>query len=54
MREDPIVAEVREARRQLLEEYEGDLKALFRALKAGEAAGGRKLVRGQPKRPTPR
>jgi hypothetical protein len=49
MREDPIVDEVREARRQLLQTHGDDLKALFRALKEREAAGGRKLIRGQPK-----
>lgn len=45
MREDPIAAEVREARRQILDRHGQDLGALFRELK------DRTLARGRPRRP---
>ena len=50
MREDPIVAEVREARRRILERHGYDLHALFRELKRHERDSGRPLTKGKPRR----
>ena len=46
MREDPIVAEVREARRQIMERHGNNLRSLFHELKAHEARSGKPLVKG--------
>lgn len=54
MREDLIVAEVREARRQILGKHGGDLDALFREPKDHERASGRKVLRGRPRTPKQR
>lgn len=50
MREDPIVAEVREARRKILERHNYDLHALFRELKEHERARGKPLTKGKARR----
>ena len=49
MRNDPIVEETRAARRELHEEFHGDLTALFRYLKQIEAANADRLVKLEPK-----
>jgi hypothetical protein len=49
VRNDPIVEETRAARRELHEEFAGDLAALFRYLKEIEAANAERLVTLEPK-----
>jgi antitoxin component of MazEF toxin-antitoxin module len=50
MWEDPIVAEVRKAREELLARYNGDLAAMVKDLQAKAAANGRPLVSLPPRR----
>lgn len=49
--EDPIVAETREARRQLDEEFGGDLNALFAYLREIERENADRVVKLEPKPP---
>jgi hypothetical protein len=49
MRDDPIVEETRKARRELDEEFGGDLQALLRYLKQIEAEHADRVVRREPK-----
>jgi hypothetical protein len=49
MRNDPIVEETRVARRELHEEFSGDMAALFQCLKKLEAENSERLVRLKPK-----
>ena len=48
---DPIVDEVRRVRDAHAAKFNYDLRAIFRDLKAKEAASGRKYVRYEPRRP---
>ena len=48
---DPIVDEVRRVRDAHAAKYNYDLRAIFRDLKAKEAASGRKYLRYEPRRP---
>ena len=50
MRDDPIVAEVREARRRILAKHGYDLRSLFRELKEHEQESGRTLTKGKARR----
>jgi hypothetical protein len=50
MTEDPIVAEVRKARSEILEKAGRDLKELARQLNERARASGRKVVKLDPKR----
>jgi hypothetical protein len=49
MRKDPIVEETRAARRELHDEFGGDMAALFRYLKKLEAENSERLVRLEPR-----
>jgi hypothetical protein len=49
MRDDPIVEETRKARRELDEEFGGDLRALWRYLKQIEADHADRVVKLEPK-----
>lgn len=49
MRDDPIVEETRAARRQLDEEFGGDLRALWKYLKQLELENAERLVSLPPK-----
>ena len=49
MRNDPIVEETRAARRELHDEFGGDMAALFQYLKKLKAENSECLVRFQPK-----
>ena len=49
--DDPIVAEVRAIREQMLADSGGDLDALFAMLKASESARGSRVVSRPPRRP---
>ncbi len=51
MSEDPIVAETRAAREELMNEVGNDLNALFRYLKKREALHPDRLVSFEPRRP---
>jgi hypothetical protein len=53
MWEDPIVAEVRKAREQLLARYNGDVAAMVRDLQAKAIASGTKFVSFPPRRVSP-
>ena len=48
--QDPIVEEVREARRELLERFGNDLHALVRHLREEQAKSGRPAVSFPPRR----
>ncbi len=48
---DPIVAEVRAARKRIVEAVGGDLRTLGEQLRAREAAAGRIPVRNAPRAP---
>ena len=48
---DPIVDEVRRVRDAHAAKFNYDLRAIFRDLKANEAASGREYVRYEPRRP---
>ena len=50
MWQDPIVEEVRQLREAYAEEFDYDLWAIHRDLKAQEEASGRKVVSFPPKR----
>jgi hypothetical protein len=50
MWQDPIVEEVRAIRDQYAQQFNYDLRAIHRDLKAQEQAGARKLVRLPPRR----
>jgi hypothetical protein len=54
MSQDKIVEETRRVRDEFAKSQGYDLTKIVRALKAEEAAGGRPLVRRQPRRPTRR
>jgi hypothetical protein len=47
---DPIVEEVREARRQHAERFENDLRRIFDDLVRREEVAGRESVHGEPRR----
>ncbi len=49
MRNDPIVEETRAARRELHDEFGGDMAALFRYLKKFEAENLERVVRLEPR-----
>jgi hypothetical protein len=49
VRNDPIVEETRDARRELHEEFAGDTAALFRYLKQIESENADRLVNLDPK-----
>lgn len=49
MRNDPIVEETRAARRELDEQFGGDMEALWKYLKTIEAENADRLVRFEPK-----
>jgi hypothetical protein len=49
MRKDPIVEETRAARRELHDEFGGDMAALFQYLKKIEAENSERLVKLAPK-----
>lgn len=49
MRKDPIVEETRAARRELHDEFGGDMAALFQYLKKLEAENSDRLVKLEPK-----
>lgn len=49
MRKDPIVEETRAARRELHDEFGGDMAALFQYLKKLEAENSERLVRLEPR-----
>ena len=49
MRNDPIVEETRAARRELHDEFGGDMAALFQYLKKLESENSERLVRLEPK-----
>ena len=49
MRKDPIVEETRAARRELHDEFGGDMDALFQYLKRLEAENSERLVKVAPK-----
>jgi hypothetical protein len=49
VRNDPIVEETREARRELHDEFGGDTAALFRYLKTIEAENAERLIETEPK-----
>lgn len=49
-KDDPIVAEVRAARRALMEEVGNDIGKLFEYLKRQQEESGREYVRFPPKR----
>jgi hypothetical protein len=51
--EDPIVAEVRKAREELLARYNGDVAAMVRDLQAKAVASGRMLVSLPPRHVSP-
>ncbi len=54
MKDDEIMAELRQIRKKMLEELGGDRDALFRAIKAAEAEAireGRAVVSLPPRRP---
>ncbi len=53
MNEDPIVAEARKARGELLESYKGDYKAMLRDMMRRQQETGRKLVKAPAQFPTP-
>lgn len=53
MCQDPIVEEVRALREAYAEEFDYDLWAIHRDLKAQEAASGRKVVSFPPRRRRP-
>jgi hypothetical protein len=53
MWEDPIVAEVRKARDELLARYNGDVAAMVRDLQAKAIASGQKFVSFPPRRVSP-
>jgi hypothetical protein len=44
MKSDPIVEEVRDARRKLAEKYQFDIRKIFAAAKSREATSGHHLV----------
>ncbi len=50
---DPIVAEVRAARRRIVEAFGGDLHALCEQLRRHEQAAGRVRVNYPPRPPRP-
>jgi hypothetical protein len=49
VRNDPIVEETRAARRELHDEFAGDLAAMFRYLKEVEAENVDRLVKTEPR-----
>lgn len=49
VRNDPIVEETRAARRELHDEFDGDIAALFRYLKKLEAENADRLITTEPK-----
>lgn len=54
MKDDEIMAELRQIRKEMLEEVGGDMDGLFRAIKAAEAEAirqGRPVVSLPPRRP---
>ncbi|HEU4889640.1 MAG TPA: hypothetical protein VFV49_17275 [Thermoanaerobaculia bacterium] len=53
MRNDPIVEETRAARKELHDEFGGDMAALFQYLKKLEAENAERLVKLEPKPTSP-
>jgi hypothetical protein len=51
MKDDPIVAEVRKAREEILRQCDHDLDKLFRYLRRRQKASGLKVVKLTRKRP---
>jgi hypothetical protein len=49
VRDDPIVEETRAARRELHDEFAGDMVAFFRYLKEVEAENVDRLIKTEPK-----
>jgi hypothetical protein len=49
VRDDPIVEETRAARRELHDEFAGDMAAFFRYLKTIEAENVERLIKSEPK-----
>ncbi|MGD0901041.1 MAG: hypothetical protein ABR915_24690 [Thermoguttaceae bacterium] len=49
MNEDPIVAEVRRARDEILKRFNYDRRALFEDVKKRQAEGGRQVVSFPPR-----
>lgn len=49
---DEILREVRKVREAYAKQFSYDLQAIHRDLKAGEQAGGRRIVSLSPRRPT--
>ncbi len=49
MTDDPIVAEIRKIRNEHAAQFNYDLDAIYRDLKAKEKASGRRYVRFQPR-----
>lgn len=47
--DDPIVAEVRQARRAILESYDGDLEAMFRDITKRQYDSGREIIEAKPR-----
>lgn len=47
--DDPIVAEVRQARREILESYGGDFKAMMRDVMKRQYESGREVVKAKPR-----
>lgn len=54
MRDDPIVAEIRKVRDAHASQFNHDLDAIYRDLKAREQASGRQYVQYQPRPYEPR
>jgi hypothetical protein len=50
VRDDPIVEETRAARRELHDEFGGDMAAFFRYLKQLEVENADRLIQTEPKR----
>lgn len=53
MTEDEIMQELRNIREEYAAEYDNDLQAMFEDAKKSEGTGGRRVVRGKPRRITP-
>lgn len=47
--DDPIVAEVRQARKEILESYGGDFEAMMRDVMKRQYESGREIVRAKPR-----
>ena len=47
--DDPIVAEVRQARREILESYGGDFEAMMRDVMKRQYESGREIIKSKPR-----